>query len=574
MSSPPPMSRPPLDLPPLYPNPFHPISTAATISSAPVTYANPTAVQDKTESAKKTTGSLRYVPHSVSRPKPKNEKASNKPAPRIFPNVASSATKSSSPDAATKSTNQRQQPTLADFQTNDDDVNGYLAANSGGRKNKYNNRNKNKNKSKKRWEEKEAPFDYNGAIVMQKPTPFNDYKESEVHVVANRQWHDRLHVHRKIAAKEAKKKLNTMKKQARKAERAARLANNPDGTHDKDSTGKCEIHLNRLRGSLLQPVTTVPTEKAAGEDADAQHDHPSTLFAPPASFASPPSAPSGSISVHASTDMTASAISSSSSQPHPVLAAAPAGMISRAPVRYERAVPASDTDDDDDRPTLGLGAPSNLPGKADVTGSAQVENPPRPKGPGQKYGVGRLMMQKMGWEKGQSLGVDGGGILEPLRVVPEKRKRAEGGGFAGPSGIGKILGGKRLNTEKDEGKTSNVVLFSGLFDGMSPDKVEEDLYEGDLMQRIGDKMNECFGRLERHKVNLQAEGGVTVLVKFNDGISALRAVTAIAADFEGKPLRGAYYDAHKFEAGSGINRLSNAVDCAVVEDGTEWNGME
>ncbi|KAK5006254.1 hypothetical protein LTR28_006711 [Elasticomyces elasticus] len=340
-----------------------------------------------------------------------------------------------------------------------------------------------------------------------------------------------------------------MKKQARKAERAARLASNPDSTHDKNLAGKCEIHLSSLRSSLLQPVTAGPTDDAAGEDADVNHDRPSTLFAPPASFASPPSAPSGSMSVHTSTDMTVSAIPSSSSQPHPVLAAAPAGMISRAPVRYERAVPASDTDDDDDRPTLGLGAPSNLPGKADVTGSAQVENPPRPKGPGQKYGVGRLMMQKMGWEKGQSLGVDGGGILEPLRVVPEKRKRAEGGGFAGPSGIGKIVGGKRLKTEKDEDKTSNVVLFSGLFDGMSSDKVEEDLYEGDLMQRIGDKMNECFGRLERHKVNLQAEGGVTVLVKFNDGISALRAVSAVAADFEGKPLRGAYYDAAKFEAG-------------------------
>lgn len=63
-------------------------------------------------------------------------------------------------------------------------------------------------------------------------------------------------------------------------------------------------------------------------------------------------------------------------------------------------------------------------------------------------------MSKYGWTKGSGLGADESGILNPLRVQVEKRKKksdAEGGGWAEPANKGRIIGGRR----HDSGSSNN-----------------------------------------------------------------------------------------------------------------------
>lgn len=50
------------------------------------------------------------------------------------------------------------------------------------------------------------------------------------------------------------------------------------------------------------------------------------------------------------------------------------------------------------------------------------EAAPRTNRPGQKGFAARLM-SKYGWAKGQGLGAEGSGILQPIRVQVEKRKK-------------------------------------------------------------------------------------------------------------------------------------------------------
>ena len=111
-------------------------------------------------------------------------------------------------------------------------------------------------------------------------------------------------------------------------------------------------------------------------------------------------------------------------------------------------------------------------------------------------------MSKYGWSKGSGLGADGSGIINPLRVQVEKRKKkpdSEGGGFADPKGIGKIIGGKKKNAgkESDTGKfgaMSEVIVLLGMVDGMNLDEEVEDSGDGGLMQEIGD---ECSDKVRK-----------------------------------------------------------------------------
>lgn len=166
-------------------------------------------------------------------------------------------------------------------------------------------------------------------------------------------------------------------------------------------------------------------------------------------------------------------------------------------------------------------------------------------------------MSKYGWSKGSGLGADGSGIVNALHVQVQKRKKkpdSEGGGFADPKGIGKIVGGRR-NTpaEQAEGKfgtMSEVVILKGMVDGMNLDEEVEGSGDGGLMQEIGDECGEKYGNVERVFINRSSGKSATVFVKFTSQLSGLRAVNALEGrTFNGNTISARFYDAEKFEEG-------------------------
>jgi splicing factor 45 len=168
------------------------------------------------------------------------------------------------------------------------------------------------------------------------------------------------------------------------------------------------------------------------------------------------------------------------------------------------------------------------------------------------------MMLKMGHVQGKGLGAKQDGIVKPLSLQQEKRKRlpdAQGGGFATPA-VGKIVGGTRAKGSEQEdskfGKPSNVVVVRGLADGVDfVAEMQRD--DGGIRQRLGEWLTEKFGNVERLIVHEQTTGDqVPVFIKFTDGFSAMRAVNSFDSlnfEFEGKSGVARYYDADKFEDG-------------------------
>ena len=112
-------------------------------------------------------------------------------------------------------------------------------------------------------------------------------------------------------------------------------------------------------------------------------------------------------------------------------------------------------------------------------------------------------MSKYGWTKGSGLGASGSGIVNPLQVRKEQQKKkpdSEGGGFVGPGGMGKIVGGKKKTGSEDLrggkfGVMSEVILLLGMLDGMDLTAEMDDNGGGDggLMQEIGEECGEKVG---------------------------------------------------------------------------------
>lgn len=99
-------------------------------------------------------------------------------------------------------------------------------------------------------------------------------------------------------------------------------------------------------------------------------------------------------------------------------------------------------------------------------------------------------MSKYGWTKGAALGANESGILNPLRVQVEKRRKkadADGGGWAEPGSKGKIIGGKRKEEGGKFGTMSEVIVLQNMLENM-PD-LEVEIADG-LGQEIGGECGE------------------------------------------------------------------------------------
>ncbi|KAI8282646.1 hypothetical protein K4K60_003326 [Colletotrichum sp. SAR11_57] len=257
-----------------------------------------------------------------------------------------------------------------------------------------------------------------------------------------------------------------------------------------------------------------------------------------------------------SDDAYARRLALSSSNPPPPPLPADEATISRAPVRYTRQEP-SRSASASPPPTLGLGASS--------TAAAPDEDAdaPRSNRPGQA-GFAQRLMSKYGWTKGSGLGADEGGIVNPLRVQVEKRKKksdAEGGGWAEPANRAKILGGRRKDAEgegggKFGGPMSEVIVLQHMLDNM--EDLQGEIANG-LGQEIGEECGEKvreeqhphallqYGRVERLYIDVENR---QVFIRFTDQVSALRAVNELDGRiFNGNTVVPKFYDTAKFEQG-------------------------
>ena len=167
-------------------------------------------------------------------------------------------------------------------------------------------------------------------------------------------------------------------------------------------------------------------------------------------------------------------------------------MISRAPVRYNLPPPPSDI------PKSEAELENALKEDEAAAEEETASDAPRSLRPGQR-GFAERLLSKYGWTKGSGLGASGSGIVNPLRVQVEKQKKkpdSEGGGFVGPGGRGKIIGGKKkggVDAEPELGKfgaMSEIVILRGMVDGMDLDAEMEGSGDGGIMQEIGEECSE------------------------------------------------------------------------------------
>ncbi|KAJ5193911.1 Nucleotide-binding alpha-beta plait [Penicillium cf. griseofulvum] len=223
--------------------------------------------------------------------------------------------------------------------------------------------------------------------------------------------------------------------------------------------------------------------------------------------------------------------------------------ISRAPVRYTLPPPPEDI------PASNAELEAVLDQEQPVEEEEEPdESAPRSLRPGQQ-GFAERLLSKYGWTRGSGLGATGSGMVNPLHVKIEKRKKrpdSEGGGFVTPAGRGKIIGtNKKSEYETSKfGPMSEVVILRGMLDGMDLDAEMEGSNDGGLMQEIGEECHEKYGNVERVFIARDVGTPVPVFVKFRDPLSGLRAVNALEGRiFNGNKIAARFFDTEKFDQG-------------------------
>ncbi|KAJ9491118.1 hypothetical protein VN97_g2131 [Penicillium thymicola] len=222
--------------------------------------------------------------------------------------------------------------------------------------------------------------------------------------------------------------------------------------------------------------------------------------------------------------------------------------ISRAPVRYTLPPPPEDI------PASEAELEALLAQEQPADEEEPDESAPRSLRPGQPN-FGERMLSKWGWNKGSGLGATGSGMVKPLQVKLEKRKKrpdSEGGGFVTPAGRGKIIGSNKkgeYDTSKF-GPMSEVVKLLGMLDDMDLDAEMEGGKNGGLMQEIGQECGDKYGDVERVFIARDVGTPVPVFVKFKHPLSGLRAVNALEGRiFNGNTITARFFDLEKFDQG-------------------------
>ncbi|KAI9848163.1 MAG: hypothetical protein M1837_000837 [Sclerophora amabilis] len=546
-------------------------TTAASISRAPVVFKQGSEDEGQGDDASNkkqqiNAAALRFQP--TKRPQLSTQKAKPKPAiPKQSSSTPPAEDDAIAPVPAAAATSRPPvKSTLADWTTarGEEDVNGFYGGEKrqrGGRK-----------KRKKNREEQAFTQDWDDIYDPSRPNSYEEYKHSDEKVREVRDWKDRLYAHRMV-----RRRSSDLDSEDDGPHRTApinprfappsNLSFAPPTFDSPDDTGSAPA-------PPLQPVMDIHQDRT-GEDAFARRmrmsiqnqanasSPPLPPLPPPPPPVDPP--PASDFPTYAP-DIDANAPPPPPPLPPPPPPSDPPATISRAPVRYNfpsapADIPASDTE---------LAAALQQEEEEESTDQPVPPTPddeeeaPRSIRPGQKGFAARLM-SKYGWSKGTGLGASASGIVNPLRVQLEKQKKksdAEGGGFVGPGGRGKIIGGQKKKPKKGEddedaadeegmfGKMSEVVVMKGMVNGMDLDaEMEADQESGGLMQEIGEECGEKYGRVERVFIDRSSEEP-KVFVKFTSQLSALRAVNALQGRiFNGNPIAARFFSTEAFEKG-------------------------
>ncbi|KAG5993990.1 hypothetical protein E4U54_003220, partial [Claviceps lovelessii] len=496
--TPPPPPPPPKAPFSLYDNLLDPKDPAppATISSAPVLYGQTGSV----ESRKPLDPALRFQP--IRRPPVKQTKpvatfpkaisaskrslGATETVPSPAPSLSTDPLSSSGPPAKSS---------LADWTATEEDAWKYGLAEKrqrGGRK------------KKKKQQNTQLETDWDEIYDPTRPTNIEEYLRSDEKIEEVREWRALLYRHRK-RRDESDFSSDEDEADRRSAPLPNQFAPPPSYAFapppPSQSPPRPLAMAASASASASAPAPPPPEESA--EDAYARRMVLSSTQQPPP--AAPPSPPSHS----------------NISQPPPP-STTDSATISRAPIRYTtQPAQSSPHDDNEDEasssiPFLGADNDREIPQQEQE--QEQQDPPPRSTRPGQS-GFAQRLMGKYGWTKGSGLGADESGIVNPLRIQVEKRRKkadADGGGWAEPGGKGKIIGSKRKEEGGKFGTMSDVIVLRNMLDNM-PD-LQAEIADG-LGQEIGEECGEKYGRVERLYIDQPSR---QVFIKFTTQVSALR----------------------------------------------------